>query len=206
MKLHYPIRTLFVTALLTIPTLPSAAQFLAGPIHNPTNGHDYYLTVQTIWTVAEADAISIGGHLTTINDATENWWVFNNFSSYGGINRNLWVGLTDTQQSGQFTWVSGEPTTYLNWASPEPNYIGDEHYVYMYCGGLPYPREAGSWNNYTDDSNLGGGWGGGSLGPVCGVVEIVPEPTSLGLAVLGLVTSLCMRHRGQIMRMQRSQR
>ena len=51
------------------------ASVLQGPVTNASNGHLYYLLNQTSWTASEAEAVSLGGHLTTINDANENAWV-----------------------------------------------------------------------------------------------------------------------------------
>ena len=39
---------------------------VVGPITNPANGHDYYLLEASTWTAAEAEAVSLGGHLVTI--------------------------------------------------------------------------------------------------------------------------------------------
>src|SRR5262249_40507834 len=44
---------------------------LAGPIRNPATGHDYYLLTESSWTDAEAQAVALGGHLVTINNAEE---------------------------------------------------------------------------------------------------------------------------------------
>jgi streptogramin lyase len=97
---------------------------LAGPIRNPANGHDYYLLTQSNWTDAEAEAIELGGHLATIDDAAENAWVVSNFSEYQNVHRSLWIGLTDQAVEGTFVWTSGEPVTYTNWAAGEPNNNG----------------------------------------------------------------------------------
>src|SRR5262245_19715924 len=53
-------------------TLPSVA---AGPIVNPANGHSYLLLSPSTWTAAEAESVSLGGSLATIDDAAENQWV-----------------------------------------------------------------------------------------------------------------------------------
>src|SRR5437016_5866573 len=158
--------TLLITLLLLQAPLFAHAYILAGPITNAANGHVYYLLSQDTWSASQAEARTLGGDLVTINDAGENQWVFNTFSSFGGVNRNLWIGLTDTQQSGQFSWASGQSVTYQNWSPGEPNFIGQEHYASMYPNGLPDGRTAGAWFNYYDGSDLG------SLGPLHGVVEV----------------------------------
>lgn len=96
------------------------AAVISGPITNPANGHVYYLLSQNTWTESEAEATGLGGHLVSINDAQENEWVVSQFATFGGINRYLWIGLTDAADEGVFTWSSGEPLTYENWGSGEP--------------------------------------------------------------------------------------
>lgn len=97
------------------------AAVISGPITNPANGHVYYLLSQNTWTESEAEATGLGGHLVSINDAQENEWVVSQFATFGGINRYLWIGLTDAADEGVFTWSSGELLTYENWGSGEPS-------------------------------------------------------------------------------------
>jgi len=92
-----------------------AAGILAGPVYNPATTHSYFLLTSSSWTDAEASAVSMGGHLVTVNDAAENDWLLATFSNFGGEPRALWTGLTDTAQEGVFTWSSGEPVIYTNW-------------------------------------------------------------------------------------------
>src|SRR5882724_1848820 len=73
------------------------ADVLAGPVTNAANGHAYFLLSSNSWTGSEA--VGLGGHLVTISDATENHWVFTNFSAFGGIQRPLWIGLYQTNGS-----------------------------------------------------------------------------------------------------------
>jgi hypothetical protein len=102
---------------------------LAGPIVNPANGHVYYLLSQNTWSNAEAEAVSLGGHLATIRNAAEDSWVYSTFSAYGGA---LWIGLTDREKAFQFAWTSGEPVSYTNWGGGQPdNGNGIEFYVHM---------------------------------------------------------------------------
>jgi hypothetical protein len=112
----------------------------------------------------------MGGHLVTINNAEENQWVLDTFANDGGSVRPLWIGFTDREIEGTFSWVSGETSTYSNWAAGEPNNAvgwGD------YEEDFAYIREdtAGFWNDVPDS-----GYGG--IPQVFGVVEIVPVITS----------------------------
>jgi len=69
--------------------------FLTSPIYgaiihqavNPTNGHTYLLVDlaadlggrTNTWVNLEAEAVNIGGHLVTVNDADEELWIDNTF-------------------------------------------------------------------------------------------------------------------------------
>jgi len=167
---------LLVGAVLLLAT-PADAQIVAGPVVNPANGHSYYLTESNDWFTAESIGVSLGGHLAAINDAAENTWVFNTFSSYGGVERSLWIGLNDLVQEGQFVWTSGESPGYFNWAPPEPNNGGgifpNEDVVHIWYPGSGFPL--GSWVDAQDFLHYNG------------VVEVVPEPSTLALAGLALL-------------------
>ncbi len=84
------------------------AAILGGPITNQANGHVYYLLTTNSWADSEAEAVSLGGHLVTINDAAEDGFVYTNFSSFAGTNRFLWIGLEQFMDvRGTYQWVSG---------------------------------------------------------------------------------------------------
>ena len=55
------------------------------------NGKFYLLSNAGTWTQAQAQAVSLGGNLVTVNDATENQFLVNTFGGTEG----LWIGLTD---------------------------------------------------------------------------------------------------------------
>lgn len=143
-------------------------QVIAGPITNQANGHIYYLLANSTWTEAEAKAVTLGGHLATINDAAENNWVLSTFANYGGAAHSLWIGFNDVQQEGTFGWSSGEPVSYTRWLSGEPNNAnGGENYVIIEGYDPSYPSQYGYW---VDTKNIT--TAGGTLPPFYGVVEI----------------------------------
>jgi len=90
------------------------------------NGHWYlYVGDAKTWHNAKADCEARGGHLATMSDATEDTFVYN----LGGQQR-IWFGFTDEGHEGTWVWITGEPVTYTNWYSGEPNNTnGNEHYT-----------------------------------------------------------------------------
>ena len=88
------------------------------------NGNSFYELVSgSSWSEAESNSISIGGHLVTINDATESSWLTSNLtwnapsnSSYGAYGHDgtiaYWIGLTDID--GNRTWADGTSVSYVN--------------------------------------------------------------------------------------------
>ena len=105
------------------------------------------------WHDARILCESAGGHLLVINNKQENDYI------KGLINESVILGLTDSNtddyadddnnsnsQEGNFTWVNGDPLTYTNWNSYEPNnYRGNEDYTEMYTNGR--------WNDYRGDAH-----------------------------------------------------
>ena len=58
-------------------------------------GHDYQLTSPGLtWLQAEAEAVTAGGHLVTINSEAEEIWLLDNF------NPRFWIGFTDQAVEG----------------------------------------------------------------------------------------------------------
>jgi hypothetical protein len=164
-------RAIFLSLVLAVGPATSFATTLTGPVLDPSSGHRYYLLSQNTWSSSQIEATSLGGNLATINDAAEQAFVFERFGSFGGVQRLLWIGLTDAAQEGQFRWVSGEPVTYTNWAPGEPNSVNaDEDFVAMY---YPNHSAASGWNDWSNRNSDPIGL------PFNGVVEVVPEPTAL---------------------------
>ena len=142
--------------LLVLAGSLASASPVVGPITNPANGHDYYLLEASMWTAAEAEAVSLGGHLVTIDDDAEHDWIYT--TELGSAHR--WIGFTDAAQEGDWVWISGEPVTYTNWLPGEPS-GGQEDYAELDRNG---------WNDVTND-----GWGV----PHQGIVEVVVDGGAL---------------------------
>ena len=156
-----PILSLSVAVILFV-KFHADAGVVAGPITNPSNGHEYYLLSPNSWTESETEAENLGGTLAIIRNADEQQWVFSTFGSYAGTNRNLWIGLHRRWQGGPFAWVTGEKIDYVNWAAGNPdNFGGVESCVLMY---QPKDVQPGKWNDFSDTGRMND--------PICGVVEV----------------------------------
>jgi hypothetical protein len=120
---------------------------------NPANGHQYAAVDCGTWTQCEAQAVALGAHLVSVNDAAENAWLVSTFTP----TKNYWIGLTDKDQEGVWKWTSGEAFGYSNWYSGEPNDGGGvEDYVHMnfhYSNFYGANREdsTGTWNDSVHD-------------------------------------------------------
>src|ERR1041385_1954520 len=153
------------SAVLCLSTAVARAEIIAGPITNPANGHDYYLLAPKSWTESEAEAESLGGTLAIIKNAGDQEWVFSTFGAYGGINRNLWIGLHRVGPQRTLEWVMGEKVGYTNWGGGQPDNAGGvEGVVFMASADKPWGIQTGAWCDIADR-------GDGEV-PLCGVVEV----------------------------------
>lgn len=179
---HSRLQSIIIFSVLS--TVASAQSVIASASYG---GHTYHLLSNSNWTSAQSAAVGLGGHLVTINDAAENAFVYDTFSAFGGQGRNLWIGLNDVASEGVHVWASGEVSSFLSWYPGEPNNFGDEDYVHLLRPGF---NPAYGWNDAPDVAN----YGAASIGALYGVVEVVPEPSSL--LVLGVATvALAARRR-----------
>ncbi|MCI0621891.1 MAG: hypothetical protein L0387_09510 [Acidobacteria bacterium] len=150
----------------------SALGLAAVPTGSPVvyNGHSYYLLTPDTWTASEAEALRLGGHLVTINDAAENQWVFATFHRTGQY--GLWIGLNDEASEGTFVWSSGEPVTFTDWAqviNPQPSVCRCENYGMIFVEEIGSGTvRAGQWNDFRNTKLEGDTFGG----VLQGVVEV----------------------------------
>ena len=159
---------------------------------NPANGHRYAIirpeTVQS-WDNNEALAVSLGGHLASINDAVERDWLVVNvvdpycFATNQPYEKVVWIGLfqppNSPEPAGNWQWTTGEPLSFTDWIQGEPNNSGNgENYAEFNSSwniGVGVPP--GAWN---DNQN----WDGNSR---VGLAEVVPEPASIAVLGIGLL-------------------
>ncbi len=138
---------------------------------NPANGRSYAETpVLADWHSGEAMAQSYGGHLATVRSQEENDWLHVNFPD------NLWIGLTDENSEGNWQWSSGEPVTFLNWGSTEPNGGTNANHAVINW----HPN--GQWNDWGNNSTIRA------------LMEI-PEPGVLHLLVATAAGAILRRRR-----------
>lgn len=172
----------------------------AATISGPTsyNGHSYYLLSANTWTASQAEALTLGGNLVTINDAAEDAFVYSTFSTFGAVSRALWIGLFQPagspEPAGGFIWADGTPVSYTNWNGVgEPNNNttnGPQNWTMIWPVGAPPGNNASKWNdywNFTSTTDIPANF------PLNGVVEIVPEPSSALLLLSG--AALFLRRR-----------
>lgn len=155
------------------------AAILAGPIVNPRNHHTYFLLAPGSWSRAQEQARLLGGNLVTINDEAECEWIVATFVNFGGAPTPMWIGLNDRDSEGNFTWVSGEYSSFRNWHPGEPNndagWGTPENYAFIYPGA----RSAGNWRDANEHAKSDletdpGRWNTGPDGDIgCfGLVEL----------------------------------
>ena len=126
-------------------------------------GDSAYVIVQgPTWEEAEANAVKLGGHLVTINDAAENQWLVDQYYGSTKLSESLetpsiWIGLNDLAIESSWVWSSGEILLYSNWAPGEPDgtnyYKAGEEYAELVLFDS-YNRDPGQWGDNANNSIL----------------------------------------------------
>lgn len=105
-------------------------------------GSLYYLSsTSKRWEEAQQDCINKGGQLAIITSAAENQFIANHL----GYGNAAFIGLTDKNSEGDFSWADGTNLGYSNWDSGEPNNGNGlpENFVVMHGWTL------GGWADYN---------------------------------------------------------
>jgi hypothetical protein len=170
-----------------------AATANAAVIHTAVfngNGHTYHLLASSSWPAAQAEAVTLGGNLVTVNNAAENAFIYSTFGAFalsqspdsGKV--NLWLGYNDSLVEGTFVWVSGLSSSYTDWFDGQPQeQHNDEDFAGIRLRGSTAAIPVGHWIDIVSDGRLG------DLN--YGVVEVegmgpgAPEPSAFVLAALG---------------------
>ena len=139
------------------------------------------------WDDAQAEAVLQGGYLATMASEEENEFVFSliddpEYWSFTAYVCGPWIGgfqPPGTPEPAEgWEWISGEPFTYTNWYTGEPNdnWGGGEDYLH-FSGGWGNPPSS-SWNDLNQSQ--------GVYPVVAYVIEsAVPEPATLMLLAVG---------------------
>jgi hypothetical protein len=177
-----------------IGVVSASAAAVQWPVSAGGNDHWYeafYVPNGLSWTDARDAAIAKGGYLACISSAEENsfvyglvsdpkFWVMNAGGDFEGPFLGGYQDFTKpiSGPAEGWTWVSGEPWSYTNWHTGEPN-----DSIGMPESYLEFFQKSSDWNDVTNTP---------FAGPVVGyVVESVPEPSTvamlLSIAVGGLL-------------------
>lgn len=135
-----------VIRLMAVVSILGVHQVGAVPTYNPVTAHWYDIVSSGSdgsWANAEANAIALGGHLVTINNAAAEAWL----RATCGTATRFWIGFNDAAQEGTWVWASGETPGYTHWASGEPNNctppdVGEDYAV------LNWDTANGAWNDF----------------------------------------------------------
>lgn len=124
------------------------------PLLNPANGRRYEVIECGTWTSCRSAARAKGGELATVRSKAENDWLIANVLWQARTEWGLWIGLTEEQQEGVWRWSSGEPVTFTNWRSGEPNNLWvdgrPEAYGHVWRGSAAPTYLPGVWNDIID--------------------------------------------------------
>jgi len=176
------------TFLVGITILGSSLVMFAAPVQwsSGDGGNDHWYEPIAVadpgisWTDAQDAAAARGGYLATLLSEAENDFVFAlvNDDSYWHPNKGgPWIGgyqLPDADEPDQgWSWISGEPWTYDNWAAGQPDEWMGRNQDFLHY----HSRTGGPvWDDAQDDNGLYGY-----------VVEYIPEPFTLILIAVGIV-------------------
>lgn len=171
------VQSVSAVAVPEIPEISSQAQAHAAASLE-LEGHRYYLFDEAVtWQEAKALCEKEGGTLATVTSWPEQA-VLQTLIQQGEHN-HYWIGATDEEMEGSWTWVTGEAFSYRGWDSGQPDNAGTtEHYAVI-------SRSFGnSWNDYPNEQE-----------EVGYILEVsAAQPDAEGEKNSYLVDSVTLRH------------
>lgn len=110
-------------------------QQIPGFLYMGQLGDSYYYCsyARVSWAKAQRTAEANNGHLVSINSALENEFLASRL-----IEREAYIGLTDSATEGAFEWVNGDPLDYEKWKTGQPDNYNNEDVVEMNSQGYWY--------------------------------------------------------------------
>lgn len=106
--------------------------------------HRYQLCPnERTWQEARQHCQDFGADLVIVDDDTENARLYALLQTTGLFDQ-AWLGLTDVDVEGQFTWFDGSPLAVFGWSWGEPNDSGGEDCTQIYAWG--------GWNDLACDA------------------------------------------------------
>ena len=151
--LHLDLATLIITIVS-----PCGAQLHLWSTADNGNDHLYEAVIAPngiSWTDANALAEKSGGHLVTLNSASENEYVHSiiNHERYWDGPSGPWIGGYQPsgarEPDGGWRWVTDEPFLYTNWNESQPNEFSSNNESRIQFG---YGYWTNRWNDVPDTS------------------------------------------------------
>jgi hypothetical protein len=99
----------------------------------------YFSTDKATWSQAKSACQKVGGYLAVPMNDKENSAIWNIVAQKNY--QDSWIGLTRHDKDNKFYTIKGKRPSYTNWASDEPNSIGEK------CAHMWPHRGAGTWND-----------------------------------------------------------
>ena len=121
-------------------------------------GDSAYVIVQgPTWEEAEANAVKLGGHLVTINDAAENKFIADTFLGEGF--QDLWIGLSRTVSSSSWQWIDKSNLSYANWNSEYGTATNEDKRNYSFIRWFSDSNDSrghlkGQWDNFSSSGEF----------------------------------------------------
>lgn len=118
-------RALCAAGVVTAGGLAQAQTIVKPAQVNEQTSHRYVMINAASWEAAQSWARALGGDLVTIDDAAENLWVWNTFSTTAS---KYMIGLK-ADNAGNLAWSDGSSSAYRNWDPGEPQVNSTERYA-----------------------------------------------------------------------------